>query len=44
MSSESEVPIGATGPAFTIHSLNNYTNVYVPPRYQYLGLPENRPG
>ena len=29
MSSESEVPTGATGLAFTIHSLNNYTNVYV---------------
>lgn len=29
MSSESEVPTGATGSAFTIHSLNNYTNVYV---------------
>ena len=29
MSSESDVPTGTTGPAFTIHSLNNYTNVYV---------------
>lgn len=30
MSSQYEVPTGASGPAFTIHSLNNYTNVYVP--------------
>ncbi|NNG20563.1 hypothetical protein HJ590_13505 [Naumannella sp. ID2617S] len=29
MSSESDVPTDTTGPAFTIHSLNNYTNVYV---------------
>ncbi len=29
MSSRSEVPTGTTGPAFTVHSLNNYTSVYI---------------
>lgn len=29
MSTDSEIPTGATGPAFTIHSLNHYTNVFI---------------
>lgn len=38
MDSESEVPTGATNRAFIIHSLNNYSNVYVSSTAETLDL------
>ncbi|HLS03921.1 MAG TPA: hypothetical protein VK030_04085 [Actinomycetales bacterium] len=42
MSSEYEVTTGAAGPAFTIHSLSNYTNVYVSSSAAALDLEQAR--
>lgn len=44
MSTEPEVPTGPTGLAFTIHSLNNYTNVYVSSTAAALGLDSKHVG